>query len=146
MTASTGGNHTADFANEVNITADLATNSLIISAAPQDYETLQTVIDQLDIPRVQVFVQAIIVEVSVQRTKDIGVNFQTATGISNSVLGLGQLNFGNLQNAIGNPLGLTGLGLGLASGSSCQIPISASATSSTGTTTTVPSPRRAISP
>ncbi len=135
MTASTGGNHTADFANEVNITADLATNSLIISAAPQDYETLQTVIDQLDIPRVQVFVQAIIVEVSVQRTKDIGVNFQTATGISNSVFGLGQLNFGNLQNAIGNPLGLTGLGLGLASGSQCNIPISATS-ATTGTTST----------
>jgi general secretion pathway protein D len=119
----------------VTITADPATNSLVVSAAPQDYETLQTVIDQLDIPRVQVFVQAIIVEVSVQRTKDIGVNFQAATGISNSVLGIGQLNFGNLQNAIGNPLGLTGLGLGLASGSQCSIPSSASATTG-GTTTT----------
>jgi general secretion pathway protein D len=143
MTASTGGGHTADFSNEVNITADPATNSLIISAAPQDYETLQTVIDQLDIPRVQVFVQAIIVEVSVERTKEIGVNFQSATGISNSVLGIGQLNFGTLQNAIGNPLGLTGLGLGLASGSQCQIPTSASdgttGTTSTGTTfTTAP--------
>jgi general secretion pathway protein D len=134
MTASTGGGHTADFSNEVNITADPATNSLIISAAPQDYETLQTVIDQLDIPRVQVFVQAIIVEVSVERTKEIGVNFQTATGISNSVLGIGQLNFGTLQNAIGNPLGLTGLGLGLASGSQCSIPVSSS-DGTTGTTT-----------
>jgi general secretion pathway protein D len=143
MTASTGGGHTADFSNEVNITADPATNSLIISAAPQDYETLQSVIDQLDIPRVQVFVQAIIVEVSVQRTKEIGVNFQTATGISNSVLGIGQLNFGTLQNAIGNPLGLTGLGLGLASGSQCSIPVSSSdgttgTTTSTGTTVTAP--------
>jgi general secretion pathway protein D len=131
MTASTGGGHTVDFSNAVSITADLAANSLIISAAPQDFETLQSVIDQLDIPRVQVFVQAIIVEVSVQRTKDIGVTFQTATGISNSVLGIGQLNFGTLQNAIGNPLGLTGLGLGLASGSKCSIPSSSSTTGST---------------
>ena len=37
-TASTGGNKSADFANAVNITADPATNSLVISAAPQDYE------------------------------------------------------------------------------------------------------------
>ena len=130
-TASTGGNKSTDFTNPVSITADPATNSLVISAAPQDYETLENVIDQLDIPRVQVFVQAIIVEVSVQRTKEIGVNFQSATGISNSVLGLGQLNFGTLQNAIGNPLGLTGLGLGLASGSNCNIPVSG--TSTTGT-------------
>ena len=41
-TASTGGNQTADFTKAVNITADLATNSLVISAAPQDYETLKT--------------------------------------------------------------------------------------------------------
>ncbi len=140
MTASTGGGHTADFTNEVSITADPATNSLIISAAPQDYETLETVIDQLDIPRVQVFVQAIIVEVSVQRTKEIGVNFQSATGISNSVLGLGQLNFGTLQNAIGNPLGLTGLGLGLASGSNCSIPVSGASTTTGTTTGTVTAP------
>jgi len=138
-TASTGGNKSADFSNSVNITADPATNSLVISAAPQDYETLQTVISQLDIPRVQVFVQAIIVEVSVQRTKDIGVNFQSATGISNSILGLGQLNFGNLQTALGNPLGLTGLGLGLASGKNCSIPVS-STTTGTTTAATVTAP------
>ena len=136
MTASTGGSHTADFSNAVSITADPATNSLVISAAPQDYETLQTVIDQLDIPRVQVLVQAIIVEVSVQRTKDIGVSFQSATGLSKGILGLGQLNFGTLQNAIGNPLGLTGLGLGLASGKNCSIPVSGS----TGVPATVTAP------
>jgi general secretion pathway protein D len=131
-TASTGGNKSADFSNPVNITADPATNSLVISAAPQDYETLQTVIDQLDVPRVQVFVQAIIVEVSVQRTKDIGVTFQSASGLGSGILGLGQLNFGTLQNAIGNPLGLTGLGLGLASGKTCSIPVGST---TTGTTT-----------
>jgi general secretion pathway protein D len=139
-TASTGGNKSPDFTNAVSITADPATNSLVISAAPQDYETLENVIDQLDIPRVQVFVQAIIVEVSVQRTKEIGVNFQAATGISNSVLGLGQLNFGTLQNAIGNPLGLTGLGLGLASGSNCQIPVSGASTTGTSAAGTVSAP------
>ena len=37
MTTSTGGGHTVDFSNAVSITADLATNSLIISAAPQDW-------------------------------------------------------------------------------------------------------------
>jgi general secretion pathway protein D len=133
MTASTGANHSADFSSEVSITADPATNSLIISAAPQDYETLQSVIDQIDVPRVQVFVQAIIVEVSVQRTKDIGVNFQSATGLTNNMLGIGSLNFGNLQNVLGNPLGLTGLGLGLASGKNCKIPVSGGTTGAAGT-------------
>jgi general secretion pathway protein D len=135
-----------DFENPVTVTADPATNSLVISAAPQDFETLKQVIDQLDVPRVQVFVQAIIVEVSAQRAKDIGVNFQSSSALASNLLGVGSLNFGQLQNALANPLGLNGLGIGLASGSKCSIPSSiasaaasaVSSTTSTTTTTTVP--------
>ena len=50
------------------------------------------------------------------------------SGLSNSILGIGQLNFGNLQNALANPLGLTGLGLGLASGANCSIPAAVAST------------------
>jgi len=135
---SNGGRGT-DFESPVSITADPATNSLIVSAAPQDFETLHRVIDQLDIPRVQVFVQAIIVEVSVERTKDIGVNFLSSGTLGGNVLGVGSLNFGNLQTALGNPLGLTGLGIGLASGNNCNIPTTAASTTTTTTTTTTAS-------
>jgi general secretion pathway protein D len=136
---SNGGRGT-DFESPVSITADPATNSLIVSAAPQDFETLHRVIDQLDIPRVQVFVQAIIVEVSVERTKDIGVNFLTSGTLGGNVLGIGSLNFGNLQTALGNPLGLTGLGIGLASGNNCSVPTTATSTSTTTTTSTLTVP------
>jgi general secretion pathway protein D len=126
ISASTGGGGTRspDFENPVTVTADPATNSLVISASPQDYETLRRVVEQLDVPRIQVFVQAIIVEVSAERARDIGVNFQSASNLSGSTLGVAQLNFGQLQTALANPLGLTGLGIGLASGSMCSIPIS----------------------
>src|SRR5205085_710568 len=67
-TASSSGSKNPNFENPVSVTADPATSSLVVSAAPQDYETLRRVIDQLDIPRVQVFVQAIIVEVSVNHS------------------------------------------------------------------------------
>ena len=129
-----GGVRTSDFTNRVTLTADPATNALVISAAPQDWETLRNIIAELDVPRIQVFVQAIIVEVSAERQRQMGVEFLSSTSISNSVLGLGTVNFGNLQNAIGNPLGLTGLGVGLASGSMCSIPMAAAA-AVTGTTT-----------
>ena len=122
------------FANPVSVTADPSTNSLVISAAPQDYQTLKKVITDLDIPRLQVFVQAIIVEVSAERSRDIGVNFQSGTGISNSVLGSASFNTGQLQNALGNPLGLTGLGLGLASGSVCSIPTALASAAASGVT------------
>jgi general secretion pathway protein D len=140
MTASTGGggggagNKNPDFTNPVSVTADPATNALVVSAAPQDWQTLKQIIDELDVPRVQIFVQAIIVEVQAERARNIGVNFQASTAISGSTLGVGQLNFGQLQTALGNPLGLTGLGIGLASGSMCSVPVAVAA-AATGTTT-----------
>jgi len=128
-----GGGPGSDFESPVRITADPATNSLVISALPQDYETLRTIIGQLDIPRRQVFVQGVILEVSEARQRELGITWQTYSG-NGSVLGVGQLNFGQLQNALTNPLGVQGLALGLAAGGSCTIP--ASSTTTTGSTTT----------
>ena len=129
------GGKNPDFVSPVNVTADPATNALVVSAAPQDWQTLKQIIDELDVPRTQIFVQAIIVEVSAERTKDIGVEFQASTTIGGNTIGIGQLNFGNLQTALGNPLGLTGLGIGLASGSMCSIPVAVASAVSGGTTT-----------
>jgi general secretion pathway protein D len=102
------------------------------------------VIEQLDIPRVQVFVQAIIVEVSVEHSRDIGVGAFAPTFGNGSVLGVGTINYGSLQNALGNPLGFTGLGIGLASGSNCTLPgtlvnaaVSAATTAATTTANTL---------
>ena len=142
MTASSSGTgpggKNPDWVSPVNVTADPATNALVVSAAPQDWQTLKQIIDELDVPRVQIFVQAVIVEVSAERTRDIGVNFYGSGTLGGNTLGVGTLNFGQLQNAIGNPLGMTGLGLGLASGNMCSIPVAvaAAATGSTTTTTT----------
>jgi general secretion pathway protein D len=134
------GGRSPDFVSPVNVTADPATNALVVSAAPQDWQTLKQIIDELDVPRTQIFVQAIIVEVSAERSKDIGVEFYGSTNLNGNTLGLGTLNFGNLQNALGNPLGLTGLGIGLASGSMCNIPATVAGavagSTTTGTTTT----------
>ncbi len=121
MSASSAGK-SVDFSYPVNVTADPATNAMVISASPQDWQTLKQIIDDLDTPRVQIFVQAVIVEVSAERQREMGVNFQASTSISGSTLGVGSLNFGQLQQALGNPLGLTGLGMGLASNSLCAIP------------------------
>ena len=124
-----------DFSYPVNITADPATNAMVISASPQDWQTLRQIIDDLDTPRVQIFVQAIIVEVSAERQRQMGVNFNASTGVG-STIGFGTVDFGQLQNTISNPLGVTGLGLGLASKSMCTISAAALAAASAATTTT----------
>jgi general secretion pathway protein D len=124
-----------DFSYPVNITADPATNAMVISASPQDWQTLKQIIDDLDTPRVQIFVQAVIVEVSAERQRELGVNFNAATSLGSNAVAVGSLNFGQLQNTLSNPLGLTGLGLGLASKSMCSVATAATALTAGGTPT-----------
>lgn len=52
------------FGGDVTIKADKNTNSLVISASKQDYEQVMAILSKLDIPRDQVYVQAIIMEMS----------------------------------------------------------------------------------
>ncbi len=66
----------ASFEGEVSITADTATNSLLIVASPRDYQTLKQVIAKLDIRRKQVYVKAVIMEVSPTFIKDLGVELR----------------------------------------------------------------------
>jgi general secretion pathway protein D len=60
------------FAGEVKISADKATNSLVIVASQADYRNLIKVIERLDLPRRQVFVEAVIMEVNVDRNLSFG--------------------------------------------------------------------------
>jgi general secretion pathway protein D len=63
------------FEGEVKITADPATNSLVITASKSDFTSVQRVIDRLDVPRFQVFVEAVIMEVSTTGDNTLGVGF-----------------------------------------------------------------------
>ncbi len=133
----TGGPGT-EFEQPVHVAADPATNSLVVSASPQDYATLEKIISQLDVPRRQVYVQAVIVEVSAERMRELGISYQGSTTIGGNTLGVGQFDYGNLANALTNPLGVTGLTFGLASGSMCTIntALNSAATALNGGSTT----------
>lgn len=63
----------------VSITADKATNSLIITALPEDYDQIVKIIEKLDIPRPQVFIEALFLEVSATKKLDLGVEWYTFT-------------------------------------------------------------------
>ena len=66
---------------EVQIVADKATNSLVITANKDDYLVLEDVIKKLDIPRRMVYIEALIMEVSVSKDFDIGVEWQAGEHI-----------------------------------------------------------------
>jgi len=127
--ASSKGGPGTEFELPVRVTADPATNSLVISAMPQDYATLRQIIYELDIPRRQIFVQGVVAEVSANRERQLGISFQGGTQFGNT-LGVANFNFGNLATSLSNPLGLTGLNFGLASGSMCTISTALAAASS----------------
>ncbi|MDM8550455.1 type II secretion system secretin GspD [Desulfobacterales bacterium HSG2] len=79
-TSSKKGKKQAPIVSEgVNITADKATNSLIIMAEKDDYLVLEEVIRKLDIPRSMVFIECLIMEVNVNKDFKIGTEW-TAGG------------------------------------------------------------------
>jgi|GEM_PF-269298 len=109
----------AELEGGVKITADKDTNSLIIIASLNDYQTLVDVIKKLDIRRRQVYVEALIMEVNLDNARDLGIEFRAAGEINNDGAVLGGTNFnfaGNLNEllaslATGNPLLFSGTGL-----------------------------------
>ena len=104
-----------EFEGDIRITADPATNALVISALPQDYETLASVIEQLDIPRKQVLVEAILFEVTLERAQELGIELQGGADVfgGKGVL-IGRTNYKNLGSvnqalATGNVSGLNAI-------------------------------------
>ncbi|MBX5483826.1 MAG: type II secretion system secretin GspD [Myxococcaceae bacterium] len=69
------------FSGEVKISADKATNSLVIIASQADYRNLVKVIEKLDVPRKQVFVEAVIMEVNTDRNSALGARLHGGYGI-----------------------------------------------------------------
>ncbi len=62
------------FSGEVKITADKGSNSLVIVASNADYKNLIKVIERLDLPRRQVFIEAVIMEVNLDNNLNYGVS------------------------------------------------------------------------
>jgi len=62
-------------AESVNVQADETSNALVISAPASIFPSLRAVIQQLDIPRAQVHIEAIIAEVSLDTSNEIGVQW-----------------------------------------------------------------------
>jgi len=84
-----GGGSVVAETDDLRITADPATNSVIIIGSRRDYEEIKDVIDELDIRRKQVFVEAAILEVSLDKIRSFGTNLSIGFTINDSTLGFG---------------------------------------------------------
>ena len=97
------------------VQADAATNSLIIAAPEGVYNSLRAVIDQLDTRRAQVYIEALIAEVSSDKAAEFGFQFQNLSGLnSNDRRVIGGTNFGGSgRNIIDTAAALGTIGEGL---------------------------------
>jgi general secretion pathway protein D len=77
----------AAVSKSVRIMADEETNSLIITASAEEYAVLEGVIQQLDIPRRMVYLEALIMEVDTDKQFDVGVQW-AAGGIFDDETGI----------------------------------------------------------
>ncbi|WP_367113290.1 type II secretion system secretin GspD [Zoogloea sp.] len=96
------------------VQADPMSNALIVTAPDAIYNNLRKVIDQLDRRRAQVYVEALITEVSTEKAAEIGIQWQAGKLGSTTAFG------GTTFNSGGN--NILNLATSLASGSSATLP------------------------
>jgi general secretion pathway protein D len=70
------------FESDIRISFDAPTNSLLIMSTFKDYQSLRRVIEQLDAPRKQIFIDATIMEVLLDKSRQVGVSYHGGAGES----------------------------------------------------------------
>ncbi len=118
-TASSPAGSGAVQAGLATIQADVANNALIIMAPEPVYNNLRAIIEKLDVRRAQVYVEALIVEVTADRAAEFGIQWQVLTGADprrTGIQGIGGTNFGvrgGGSNIVDASINLGSLGQGL---------------------------------
>lgn len=106
---------------DVKIVADKSTNALVITAKPEEYQIIEPIIQKLDIPRKQVYVEALIMEISYSKEISYGVNW-TAAGRTDLPFGadegvaFGGSNPGGTPNVVDETTGALTFPAGLSAG------------------------------
>ncbi|MFZ5874962.1 MAG: type II secretion system protein GspD [Nitrospirota bacterium] len=75
-----------DFEGTIQVLADKPTNSLIVTGSARDLAILKDIIGKLDTARRQVYVEAVIMEVSVARLRELGSDVTALFGAQNDNL------------------------------------------------------------
>ena len=85
----TAGSAVVAETDTLRVTADPSTNSIIFIGSKRDYETVKQVIQELDVRRKQVYVEAAILEVGLDKIRSFGTNLSIAFTVNGDTLGFG---------------------------------------------------------
>lgn len=119
---STSGGAAANFGDNISITADPSTNSLIISASKSDYLKIKQLLEELDVKRRQVLVEAMLLEVGINDSQRLGTSFITsAGGKDGGILAKNDLS-GNLANLLSDPTKISDFSVAAASAGTLTLP------------------------
>ncbi|GBE40437.1 type II secretion system protein D precursor [bacterium BMS3Bbin09] len=123
----------------LSVTPDKTTNSLIIVSTPSAYENIIRVIKTLDKRRKQVYVEAMIVEASINKLKELGSKWRVAASHENSPVAVG--GFGNISSSAIQSIvtGLTGTSVG-GMGNFMNIPVTSVNSNGTFSSQTLTAP------
>jgi general secretion pathway protein D len=117
-----GGDGSVRFEGNLRVTADKPTNSLVVVGSASDFAALKKILEKLDIPRRQVYVEATIMELNLEKTSQFTIGANLAGPGIPSLGGFKptapSINFTDL---VSKPGALTGLVAGFASGASYTI-------------------------
>jgi len=86
-------NQTSLFEGAIKVSPDKSTNSLVITASPSDFDTIQRVIHKLDIPRDQVYAEIVIMEVALNRDFQYSANIVRPTSSISAITSLPTTDF-----------------------------------------------------
>jgi general secretion pathway protein D len=113
-----GGGVAASADRTTTIWAEPETNALVITAPQKVMRSLRALIDKLDIRRAQVLVEAIIVDVSVNKNAELGVNWavwseenDTRIPVGSFINPVAGVNLVDLAAAVDNPSGAAQAGV-----------------------------------
>ncbi len=70
-----GGGGTAAMTGPVRVSADAGTNAVLVLASARDTLAVRAMLDELDAPRRQIHLEAMVLEVSTSRSRDLGVSW-----------------------------------------------------------------------
>ncbi len=117
------GGTTPGSSGGVMVTADAYSNSIVVSASPDRIAAVEQVLKELDVPRRQILVEALVVEISSDLTRELGVEWRLTDAVDDdgfTTIGGTTLPVGGasaLQTTAANPLALPpGLAMGIVDG------------------------------
>lgn len=120
LSRGSSGIKSASLGEDISVTADPATNSLIIFAGKTDYEKILELLKQLDIKRRQVLVEATLLEVLMTDQTDFGTSFLTSGGGKDGGV-IAQKDFRDFASLLNSPESLSGFSAAVASAGSLKI-------------------------